>query len=581
MLTPANISWRGGQRDGQPYADDYGDIYFSKEGIDEVARVFMAPCGLPERAGERVIVGELGFGTGLNFAVCATRILADSKARLHFVSFEKHPLRAADWQRVADQYGTQLPIYRELVATPLPVLPGWQRRVLAGGRITLSVYHGDVADGLADLAERQTAGVDAWFLDGFAPAANPDMWSETVCALLARTAASGCRIATFSAAGAVRRGLAQAGFAMQKVDQRPFKRESLSGTLADGRKPASPPRHAAVFGAGIGGACVARHLADAGIDVHVFDPAGIAGGASAIPCAVLHGRLLGDGSAAAAWRAAAFHYASAYLHDRRGVSRTGALQLQSANMDAAKLARIATAYAADSEHQQFWLRILSAAEASATAGLPIEADCFYFPTAGVVNLPETCEDLLDHPRIVFHATAGSLTPEVPTVICAGSAARTWCDWLEVADVHGQLDRYEGSACAALPIVGNGYLVPHADGCTLGATYEYAPWEGDRAVSHNLEQNRHLVDASSMVRQASYRGARAVTSDRLPIIGRLADNLWIASGYGSMGTTAAPLGGAMISAALLGEMAPVSVEVNRALDPLRFKVRQARRGVRHR
>ncbi len=577
MLTPANISWRG----GQPYAEDYGDIYFSPEGIDEVERVFMAPCGLPERAVDRLTVGELGFGTGLNFAVCATRILETSNAHLHFVSFEKHPLRAADWQRVADHYAGELGIYRELVATPLPVLPGWQRRVLADGRVTLSVYHGDVTSGLADLAERQTTGIDAWFLDGFAPTANPDMWSDQLCTRLAETAAAGCRVATFSAAGAVRRALEQAGFTMQKVDQRPFKRESLRGELAAGRDRAALPGEVAVFGAGIGGACVARHLADAGITVNVYDPAGVAGGASSIPSAVLHARLLGDGSATAEWRAAAFHYASAYLEGRRGVSRTGALQLQSAKMDARKLARIRTAYDAEADYQQFWLRILEADEASAIAGVPIEDACFYFPTAGVVELPEACTGLLDHPRITVHAAAGTLDEDTLTVICAGSAARQWCDWLEVADVQGQLDRYRGAVPVALPVVGNGYLVPHPDGCTLGATYEYTPWESPHSIDHNAAQNRHLVDAASLSHQASHRGARAVTSDRLPIIGKVGDNLWMATGYGSMGTTAAPLGAAIVSAALLGEVAPVSAAVSRALDPFRFKARQARRGVRHR
>ncbi len=577
-LTPAHISWRG----SQPYADDYADIYFAADGIAEVDRVFMAPCALPARAGARITVGELGFGTGLNFAVCATRMLAESNSRLHFVSFEKHPLTHQDWQRVGRHYQDTLPIYAELIANPPPVLPGWQRRVLANGRVTLSVYHGDVSEGLADLNARQSARVDAWFLDGFAPSSNPAMWAPGVFDGIAALAAPGCHAATFTAAGNVRRELTRVGFTVDKVDQRPHKRESLRGVRPDGNAQPRTPATICVLGAGIGGATLARHFADQGVHVTVYDPAGIAGGASAVPSTVLHGRLLGDGSAQAELRAAAFHYATAYLHGRSGSARSGAVQLQGPNMDGAKLRRICAAYDADADHQHFWLQQLGPEAASERAGCTIGEDALYFPTAGTVNLPELCANLLDHSGIEVRQERGTLDPDSPTVLCTGTAAREWFDWLEVADVHGQLDHYQGRTDIKLPVVGNGYFVPEAGGFTLGATYEYDAWEAGRATTHNREINAHLLRAcAEMSWQGTSRGARAVTSDRMPIIGRLADNVWIATGYGSMGTTAGPLGAAMVLAELLGWVPPVSAAATAAIKPQRFLERQARRGVRHR
>ena len=135
-ITPAQLQWRN----GTPYAADYGDIYFSDNGIDEVRRVFMAPAQIEERlsAASDFCIGELGFGS-LNFAVCAEAALAKSATRLHFISFEKHPLDHRTWSEVADRYATQLPIYQELApdsnsATRL-ASPG-----SIGGRITLSVF---------------------------------------------------------------------------------------------------------------------------------------------------------------------------------------------------------------------------------------------------------------------------------------------------------------------------------------------------------------------------------------------------------------------------------------------------------
>ena len=581
-ITPAQLQWRN----GTPYAADYGDIYFSDNGIDEVRRVFIAPAQIEERlsAASDFCIGELGFGMGLNFAVCAEAALAKSATRLHFISFEKHPLDHRAWSEVADRYGTQLPIYQELCRQTLPVLPGWHRRVLAGGRITLSVFHGDAADGLEHLRKHQANPIDAWFLDGFAPDRNESMWRQELYDGMGRITAKHGTATTFTSAGRVRRGLQAAGFDMHRVDQRPHKRESLAGLYrnSSARNRVNNAVPVQVHGAGIAGASVARHLAERDVDVQVYDPLGVGGGASGIHTAVLHPRLLGDGSASADFRAAAFHYASNYLQRFNGFDTTGVIQLQGPNLNERKLQRICNAFGVGTHAQDFWLQRLDATGVHDLSGLPGLGEALYFPTGGVVNLPSLCSALLDHPRIEVITAPGPAEESVITVLCTGAAVRNAgpFQWLEIAEVFGQLDRFAATIRPTLPIVGNGYVVPEEQGCTLGATFEYEPWNPDEATAHNLRTNAHLIDQQNLDWLGRTRGPRAASSDRTPVIGKLQEHIWTATAFGSMGSIAAPWAADVIASSICGWLTPWSERVENLVRPERFIERQARRGIRH-
>ncbi len=587
-LSPANIAWH----EGQPRSTEFGDIYHSADGRAEAQRVFIEPSAILTRAQQQpsVCVAELGFGTGLNFAVLATALQNVSHTRLHFISFEQYPLRQADWDQVAAQRAADLPIYAELAVNPPPLLAGWHQRILAQSKVVLQVYHGDVADGLADLAKRQANAVDAWFLDGFAPAKNPDMWADGLYADMATLSHTDSTVATFTAAGHVRRGLQRAGFEMFKVDQQPFKRESLAGRYSGKgtRRASSAPRAVTVHGAGMAGAFTARHLADSGVAVTVYDPQGIAQGASAMSATVLHSRLSGDGSVNAELRSSAFHYAAAYLHRFTGFSPSGVMWIQGPNLGADKLARISTAYDAANPDQHAWLQHLSAADASRLSAAHIDGDTLYYPSAGVVDAPKLCQALLTHDAIDVVPSTGPITPDQPNVVCASTDTRRFpgCELLEITDVYGQLDWYHSSEpVARMPIVGNGYFVPTAEGCVLGASYEHSPWPEEQATEHNLKTNLHLLGSTPLTWQARKRAARCVASDRTPVVGRMevaeaAAPLWVLTGLGSMGTTAGVLAAAAISAEINGWLPPLSEAVAQLMHPRRFQERQARRGIRH-
>ena len=221
VLAPAVIRWDG----DRPVSVDFGDVYHGTDGTEEAERVFLEPARFDERAAaaESFTVGELGFGLGRNFALAAERFLARSTGRLHYVAFEQAPVRRDDLERAARASGWAM--HRCLVDALPPAITGWHRRRFAGGRVLLSLYFGDVVEGLTDLTGRQGSGVDAWFFDGFAPRCNPEMWSAAVCDAAATLSRPGATITTYSSAGVVKR--AEIALRKWRDEERPAKGEFM------------------------------------------------------------------------------------------------------------------------------------------------------------------------------------------------------------------------------------------------------------------------------------------------------------------------------------------------------------------
>lgn len=575
MIEPADLTWRN----GQPFARDFNDIYHAPDGAREVQRVFMAPAQVERKAAEAAAegltlrIGELGFGTGLNFAVAVAAVLK-AGCRLHFISFDSRPIAPDDFAEIARQRRTGWPIYADLQRAYPPLLAGWHRRTFAEGRITLSLCWGEAGDGLADLANRQRQPIDAWFLDGFAPNRNPAMWREGLLAQVANLSIAGTTVATFSASGAVRRRLQACGFSMRRVDQRPHKRESLAGAFAKpglARQPVA--KRVAVAGAGIAGASIARHLAEQGVAVDVFDPAeSIASGASGIPAALLHPRLLGDGTLSAAWRAHAYAYSQALMRRFPGFLESGVLQGRGPNLGAEKMRRIASAYAGTG-----LVETLNAAEAMQASGWPIGGDALRFPHSGLVEPKTLTRALLDHPLISLQLRRLAPFGTRPLALACAGAVRlcAGASFLELVEVAGQMDIVAVDERPRLPVVGDGYLAPIASGVAVGATFEHRPWPVEEATAHNLRQ----LEGYRHRWIGRVRASRAIASDRTPIVGELAEGLTVSTAHGAMGMTTAPFAGAIVASRLTGDFPPLERAVEALVEPARFRRRQARRGYR--
>lgn len=619
MIEPADLVWR----DGQPYSPAFADIYHHQDGVGEVERVFLAPGGFDEllTQGRPLVLGELGFGTGLNFAVAARKSLA-AGVRLHFISLEAAPIAPAAFHQLALSRRREEPVYTELSAAYPPLVPGWHRRSIAAGRIQLSLFWGEAAIGLRSLVERQQQPVDLWLLDGFAPDRNPEMWTETLLQGIGQTAGRRCRVTTFTAAGRVRRRLMAAGFDMRRVDQQPHKRESLAGTFTGSGRPERPwPDQVTVVGAGIAGAAVARTLAESGIKVAVVEAADEpATGASSIPATVMHPRLHHDGSDLADFKATAYAHALAATRQYAdaagsGISRTGALQVPSSSFPADRLEAVAERY----RHSGLDVHLISAVEARNLAGdasFHLHTPVLWFPQACLVDTPAFTRTLLDHANIDLRRSVTlAHWPQGPVVLACGHACRNFpgAGYLELGTVHGQLDLVTATAGPLaklrLPITGNGYVTPMDTARPLfaaGATYEYEPWPEAQASAANHRHLQRLAGAG-FEPHGSRKARRCVSSDRNPVIGRLyplaekplpedrppamksaataapaaaaANDRLVSVGHGSMGTVSSHIAAALIDAILTHQFEPLSEQALALVSAQRFRTRQARRGYR--
>lgn len=215
---------------GTPISETYGDIYHSAAGGHAQARhVFLAGNGLPERwrGRDSFTILETGFGLGINFMATWLAWQADPArcSQLHFISLEKHPFSVADLALAHAAWPEFETLAGELRAH-WPVLEaGTHRLMLDGGRVILTLVFGDAVETLPTLSTK----ADAFYLDGFSPALNPDLWSPTLCRSLACLANEGATLATWSVAGTVRRALREAGFHVEKQAGFAGKRQMLVG----------------------------------------------------------------------------------------------------------------------------------------------------------------------------------------------------------------------------------------------------------------------------------------------------------------------------------------------------------------
>ena len=579
-LPHAQLDWND---QGQPLSRQFGDVYFSREdGLGETRHVFLAGNDLPARftalpAGSRLVIGETGFGTGLNF-LCAWQLfdqLASADVCLHFVSVEKYPLTAADLQRALALWPELAPWSGQLLEQYRAIHPGFQRLVLDGGRVVLTLLIGDALQMLPQLDAR----IDVWFLDGFAPDKNPQMWTPPLFQELARLSAPGASLATFTSKGTVRRDLIEAGFAMRRAPGYGKKWEILCGRF-EGHAPAAekpwharPPRPEAraalVIGAGLAGCATAASLAARGWQVTLLERhEAVAQEASGNPQGVLYLKLSAHGTALSQLVLAGFGHTRRLLqHLQQGHDwdACGVLQLAFDAPEAGRQAKLVEAFPTDLLHS------LTREQAEARAGVALPAGGLFYPDAGWVHPPALCRQLASHPRIrlLTHSEAlelrrvnghwqaldgERLLAEAPVAILAGAAeVRRFAAELPLKRIRGQISRLPQTARSAelaCVVCAEGYVAPPRGGeHTLGASFDFhsqdcAPTAAEHAG--NLELLREIsadlaerldtdrLDPAQLEGRAAFR---CTSPDYLPIVGPLADPAAFAETYAVLGKDA--------------------------------------------
>jgi tRNA 5-methylaminomethyl-2-thiouridine biosynthesis bifunctional protein len=648
-LIPATLAFRD---NGTPFSPRHDDIYHSAVGgLAQAQYVFLQGNGLPGRwQGRRLFtVLETGFGMGINFLMTWAAWRADPARceRLHFVSTEKHPFIKADLlsayaATVADASISGL---GQTLADAWPMLvPGTHRLEFEGGRVTLTLVFGDATETLPTLWLR----ADAFYLDGFAPAKNPELWTPAIFKGLARLAGEDATFSTYTSSGDVKRALTQTGFEYRKVEGFGWKRAMLAGRFAPRwrvrrHEPPAPlavrERHAVVIGTGLAGCAVIERFAARGWRVTSLERhAALARDASGNPAGVFHPLLSRDDGVASRITRTGFLYA---LQRWKALEQAGhcpvrgsegLLQLAENDEEASMMAAALAGFA----YPQEYVTLLRRAEAERIAKFPLTQGGWLFPHGGWIDPATLCAaqcaaagerlerrfgveaarvERMGDEWCVSDADGGMLARASVVIFAnAHDAARVaGLQYAPTRSVRGQLTFLPAGSVPslALPVIGDGYAVPLPDGVTLtGATFDIDdPERGVQTAGHieNLQRLAQMLPtfasnvdtqrADSLPGRVAFR---CVTSDRLPMIGALADEaaaiharerlrgawpldlprtdgLYGAFAYGSRGLVWAGLGAELIASQIEGEPLPIGRDLAEDLDPARFLLRALRQG----
>lgn len=623
-LKPARLQW---SENGDLESLDYGDVYFQRgSAFAESDYVFLQHNNLPARfaalGDESFHIAEMGFGTGLNFLRAATLFLsaAPAGARLVFTSIEKHPITPEMLAQVYAHFSAQAPemtaLCTGILAQYPPLIEGFHTLLLAEGRIRLTLCFGEAVNCLP-----QISGLfDAWFLDGFSPAKNPDMWHEALFPLIAERTRGGGTLASFSVAGHMRRALAALGF-----DVRKEKGFGIKWSMTAARKTEPPQKRpekkpVAVLGGGIAGCAAAWALARRGYAVTLIDrQKGTAQETSGNPVGIVYPKITVDPSPMGMFHAHGFCY-----------TRMLCAALPVPSWQACGVRHI-------DKNEEEAARHAKQVEKNA---LPFDYAChkdgaLHLPMAGFLSPPALCKALADHENIrcVFSKSALRLQNEngvwhicgadgdiicaaAHVVIALGNQSLNIAEtaWLPLQSLRGQISYIRPTAASGSlkeVICHDGYIAPpDMDGLqVIGATFQKEPVAVPdiRAEDHaenvaKLAQYLPELGVTPADVIGGRTGYRATTPDKLPAAGPAPDaaklaevftdlrhgvraqkplplhgGIYISTGYGAHGMSGAPLCGEMIAAMIADEPLPVPAALADALAPARFLLRDLKRG----
>jgi len=587
-LPAADLEWTEA---GEPRSTLFNDVYFSRDdGLAETRAVFLEGCGLPEAWADRrhFVAAELGLGTGLNVLALLDlwRRTKPAGGRLHIFSIEGFPMRPDEARRALDAW-PELADLSTLMLDSWPVwTPGFHRVDLAELNAVLDVAVGDAGWALSQWRGQ----ADAWFLDGFSPALNPEMWSEAVLDGVAARSAPGARLATFTVAGGVRRGLAGRGFSVEKRPGHGRKRERLEARFDGDSAPSPAFPSVAIVGAGIAGASVARALTALGLSPVVVEAEHPGAGGSGFPAALVTPRLDAGDAVIAGFHARALARAGDLYRAIDGaVTAQGVLQLEQADREAARFDKVAA--------QPIWpagaMQRIDADGASTRLDEPCTTGGLLMHPALAVRPAVVLEAFLRGAEVrtarlarieqsdtgwrTFDEGGAELTHTDVLIFTAGWGLAELAPDLDLAPVRGQADWVEGVS-PPTAIAWGGYVAPTADGLLFGATHDRGqtttkPRHDDTARNRAALAARMPELAASLAdRPTQSRAAvRATTADRLPLCGGLPDRpgLFALGGLGSRGFCVAPLLGEHLAALVAGTPSPLADDHAARLRPDRL------------
>ena len=614
-LQTAELDWEIVDDIEIPISKQFGDVYFSKDnGLLETRHVFLNGNDLTERLSQLhdyqyFCVGETGFGTGLNILTLWQlwqQVRLDNHSHLHVVSVEKFPLNKADLIRALNVWTELKPLAEKLIQQyPLPIA-GCHRLSFPEERFSIDLWLGDAQDIFPTIPKTQT--VNAWFLDGFAPSCNPDMWQENVLDHMVRLSDFGTTFASFSVAGVLKRGLKQHGIQISRPRGFGHKREMLKAIWLDTSQTetqsqdsettiAAPPksetskqRKIAIIGAGIAGLSSAWAFAQRGHQVTIYEQNEPLSGASGNPLALLNPKLCPIEQAHEHLMTLSWQHALNFYPQFKAFRPIQVQQIALKNAD--ELSGLVEQYP----------------ENVLTASTTLE--CFpetEFPSltlhqAGAVSPHQLRDEILQHANIRIEKVKISrlestdsqvtlwqgqqliATADHVIVCCAKQSAELIENYPVLKPIRGQVSWVENSQrpLALDQAYSYGGYCMQLDTAQLILGASFYPNRDDAEVLtedhvHNYELIHNVFPkyAQGLPSVDTWQGrasVRAQSLDYLPLVGKIQNlgQIYTFAGLGSKGFLFAPLCSEILAALILGELCPVPQSLLDKLNPQRFE-----------
>ena len=618
-LQTAELDWEIVDGIEIPISKQFGDVYFSKDnGLLETRHVFLNGNDLTERLSQLhdyqyFCVGETGFGTGLNILTLWQlwqQVRLDNHSHLHVVSVEKFPLNKADLIRALNVWTELKPLAEKLIQQyPLPIA-GCHRLSFPEERFSIDLWLGDAQDIFPTIPKTQA--VNAWFLDGFAPSCNPDMWQANVLDHMVRLSDFGTTFASFSVAGILKRGLKQHGIQISRPRGFGHKREMLKAIwlnasqeetdTADSKQDitiqneseitssASVQRHIAIIGAGIAGLSSAWAFAQRGHQVTIYEQNEPLSGASGNPLALLNPKLCPIEQAHEHLMTLSWQHALNFYPRFKAFRPIQVEQIALKNAD--ELLGLVEQYPENVLTANTTLECLPETE------LP----SLTLHQAGAVSPHQLRDEILQHANIRIEkakisrleSTDSQVTlwqdqqkiaiTDHAIVCCAKQSAELIENYPALKPIRGQVSWVENSqrplALDQAYSYGGYCTQLDASQLILGASF-YPNRDDAEVLTEDHVHNYELIHsvfpqyAEQLPKLETWQGrasVRAQSLDYFPLVGKIQnlDQIYTFAGLGSKGFLFAPLCSEILAALILGELCPVPQSLLDKLNPQRFQ-----------
>ena len=562
--------------------------------IDECEHVFIDGNNLKNRfrdlsPNSNFSIGEIGFGIGLNFLITCKAWLkyTEHNQVLEFYSFDKYIFALEDFNEFISS-SSELKEYSEQLIKYYPKnIKGIQKISLFDGRISLNLIIGDISD-TQEYIKSMTY-IDAWFLDGFSPSKNPDLWSKELINSIGNTSYESSTISTYTSSGLVKRNLIDSGFAVRRTKGFAGKRHMLKGdALSKVSSKQGYSKKVAVIGSGITGCILSYLLAQKGIEVDLYEQSdSICAGASSHELLVTYPRLSAHDTAYGRFNLLSYVYATNFYENLKTQSwkKTGVLILNH-DEDTARRQKALLERRSDGKIY----RHLNYAEASELSGIEVKYDGLHFKDAGYVLPNELCGFLTGSEKInVFTNSkienlSGDDMKTTFTIrdehfeyddvcLCTGSDSSELMNIDGFSTKRGQVSHLESIGKISrinLPICAKGYISPEVSNLHIVGSsysdYKHTDLTQEEHLS-NLKKLQIILDEDVKVKSGKV-GLRAISKDHMPMVGKK-DGIFLNTCHGSRASVSAPICAEIISNLITEDAPPLQSRELKALCPLRF------------